>query len=225
MPVQWIDGAPVDRGRPVLVVAAELLPPDGVGRLRSAVRRLARDGFTGLWLREATAAQAVVVRDTARRAGVAVIATPGLLDPAPHVLSAAADDLAVATDEVAAFTHLFAGERVIVGAEEAVEGLVGYLDLTADAAAWTALDSPAGWTLRGTATELGGFSPTGADLTVPWPADGRVLQWVDPATGLIRALVSPPAGEPEVVRGSRGPIAIYAGPNRYRADDSVTRPA
>lgn len=223
-PVRAEAGEPRRGGQPVVVAALRYEPQGSLATVRTEVRWLAETGWLGIWLADATGELADLAAETARRAGLAVIVEPGLWEPAEHLL--ALPEAEVAVDEpVAAFERCFAGARVIVGDESAVDGLRQYLALADAPAAWLPLPAPDGWVARGCETEAGWFTATGADLQIDLPDGCRgAVHLVDPELGIILGLVTPRPNEPVEFRGEGDPIAIYCGPNRYEPDDYVTRP-
>jgi len=223
-PVRFEAGAPVQHGRPIILVALRFEPSGSEGAVKNAVRDLAEAGWFGIWLADATGKLAETAAETARRAGLAVVAEPGDWPPAPHLLTA--PTAAVAVDEASdAFAACFAGRRVIVGDEWVVDGLRRYLNLCDDPASWAATDAPEGWLALAGEGECGWFSGEGDEFRIELPPDSAgAMHLVDPESGDILGLVTPTPGEPFLIRADGEPLALYYGPNRYELDGYVTRP-
>ncbi len=222
MPVTFEAGLPLAGGRPIVVVAVEPPRPRTPPRLRLAVRELAEDGFTGVWLPPERAEEVEAVADAARRAGLAAVL------PAPaagaHVLLAEPAAVTVAERPEEAYTALMAGRRVIAGTDEAVGGLRAFLALATNPAGWQPLPAPAGWSRRGGGDESGWYGRGPVTLT-PTDRPGLALHWVLPATGEVLGLVAVAPGEELELRWPEDEeLALYLGPSRYRPDESVARP-
>lgn len=167
-----------------------------------------------------------VVRDAARRAGLAALLPGDQLADEPHALAIDDPLVAVADDPVAAFEALFDGATVIVGAEDAAYALRDFLRLTDDAAAWEPLESQGNWRFRGTERERAALAPAGGDVRLEIARDFEgAIHWIDPEDGTLVAAVRATPGEPHEVRVDDGvPMLLYLGPNRYELDTTLTKP-
>ncbi|MCC7495716.1 MAG: hypothetical protein IT204_25420 [Fimbriimonadaceae bacterium] len=198
MPVTFTAQGAICKGQATLLLAADLALPRGVARIRSAVRELAAAGFNGVRLAAAAADAAVVAKDTARRAGIGVLAPPGLLPSEPHVLTDASQVHEVG-DVAAAWAALFAGHLLLAGPAAALAPLVALASQTADVAGWQPQPAPPGWALRGAGDELAGYAPAGGALPLP-PPGPRWLLLIDPFDGAVAGASRPAPDEPLLLR-------------------------
>lgn len=222
MPVTFVNGQPEERGQPMVLVAVALALDAGTARIRTKVRELAEWGFGGVYLTDLASPGAVVAKDAARRAGLAVLVDEPWVDE-QHV--AVAGKPPAATPEEA-FGWLFDGHRIVHGDLDAVAGVQAFLRLVDHPLAWRPVPGPAGWKVRGSEDERAAYSSEGGSYRLEVPAgSGQALHFVGVQTGEVVGLVALAAGETHLLRLEEGrPIVLYLGPNRYEPDVSITRP-
>jgi hypothetical protein len=222
MAVSFADGRAVEKGRPVVVVAATWQPVASAAKARAQARELAELGLRGLWVPSETAASDIdTALDAARRAGLAALVADQA-PAAPHVLASARRSVELVTDSATAFSALCSGCTLVAGPLAAVRGLARFVNLADDAAQWAPRLGQGSWRLTGAGDELAGFSPRGEPLTLAIPAHEPplALHWIEPETGDILGLVTPEPGAGHVLEPHGAASAFYLGPNRWQPDES-----